>query len=154
MNEQLPQNLAYPTTSNLRGSCVHRHPVWLIKSWFQIHFTKCPLPFALAFRDPWDQNSRGQVPEVLGGEEGQATRFPLFLTFHFPEASLDLSKDSSEQQRPASSSSWPHQCLFVYYTNDNNSISGGSLRPSWGRPQAAAQGKCCQSWMAGAWVSV
>lgn len=151
MNEQLPQSLACPTTSNLRGSCVHRHPVWLIKSWFQIHFTKCPLPFALACRGPWDQNSRGQVPEVLGGEEGQATRFPLFLTFHFPEASLDLSKDSpSEQQRPASSSSWPHQCLFVYYTNDNNSSSGGSLRPSWGRPQAAAQGKCCQSWMAGA----
>lgn len=63
------------------------------------------------------------------------------LSLLFPIATLDLIRDSPEQQGPASSSTWPHQCLLINYTNDNNSSAGGSLRPSWGRPQVATQGE-------------
>lgn len=60
----------------------------------------------------------------------------------FPTASLDLSRHSPEQQGPASSSTWPHQCLLINYTNDNNNSSaGGTLRPSSRRPQVATRGE-------------
>ena len=84
-----------------------------------------PLFFPLPLLSP-GAYSKGPFPEVLVGEEGQATQCPFQPTFHFPAASLDLFRDSpSEQQGPASSSSWPHQCLFINYANDNNSSSAG-----------------------------
>lgn len=88
---------------------------------------------ALTSACPLEANPQGPL---LGSWDGEQE-----LTTETSHAALlrDLSRDPpSEQQEPPSSSTWPHQCLFINYVNDNSN-AGGNLRPSWGRPQVAAQ---------------
>lgn len=126
----VPHNQSSPGRLCLKPSCqADAEPV--PNAAYQVFPLPSPLPLYLS---P-GAYSRGPFPEVLGREEERATQSPV------PTAPLDLSRDSPEQQGPASSATWPHQCLLIKYPNDNNNSSaGGSLRPSSGRPQVATRG--------------
>lgn len=144
INRQMPvklmnnclKSLACPTTSNHGGGCAQRHFVRQMQGRFQMQPTKClPSPSPCLSTCPLKP-----VPSALSRSPGKGggTSYSVPCS---PTASLDLSRDSHEQQGPSSSSTWPRQCMLINYPNDNNSSTGSSLRPSSRRPQVATPGE-------------